>query len=228
MKIGILGAMQVETEIIRHAMKNVREESVGGMHFIHGTWAGHDVIVSTCGIGKVSAAMNAQTMVLHYSPSIIINTGVAGSVDPSLHVLDVVIATATVQHDVDTSPLGDPVGMISGINLVEVPCDFSPIRTAVHSLLMTAGNSIREGIIASGDQFIASSTLSARIRDTFRAIAVDMESGAIAQVCYMNHVPCCVIRTISDGADDMEYTEFLTQAAQRSAHLLRHILENVR
>ena len=121
--IGIIGAMHIEVETVKSLMENKVSETVSGMEFVSGTLFGRKIVVAVCGIGKVAAAMCAQTMILKYSPECIINTGVGGSLDPELHICDVVIAESLVQHDMDTSPLGDPVGLISGINIVNIPCD---------------------------------------------------------------------------------------------------------
>lgn len=107
--IGIIGAMHIEVETVKSLMENKVSETVSGMEFVSGTLFGRKIVVAVCGIGKVAAAMCAQTMILKYSPECIINTGVGGSLDPELHICDVVIAESLVQHDMDTSPLGDPV-----------------------------------------------------------------------------------------------------------------------
>ena len=108
MKIGIIGAMDVEVETLRSRMEGATLETVSGMQFAQGRLAGCDAVVAVAGVGKVSAAMCAQTLILRYQPDVVINTGVAGGIGPDLKVLDVVLATAVVQHDMDTSPLGDP------------------------------------------------------------------------------------------------------------------------
>ena len=123
-------------------------------------------------------------MIIKYAPDLIINSGVAGSLSSELSVCDVALAGAVVQHDMDTSPLGDPVGLISGINVVYI--NSSAEYTA--KLAAAAGeNGIKTlvGTIASGDQFIANGEKKAYVRDTFDAIACEMEGAAIGQVCYV-------------------------------------------
>ena len=116
--IGIIGAMEIEVESLKSKLTDVTAETVGGVDYFVGKMYGKDVVVAKCGVGKVFAAICAQTMILKYSPSLIINTGVAGSLSENLGVLDVAVASGVIQHDMDTSAIGDPVGLISGINMI--------------------------------------------------------------------------------------------------------------
>ena len=121
MKTGIIGAMSVEVEALKAEMTDKATETVSGIEFVSGKLCGKEVVVAQCGVGKVFAALCAQTMILKYGVDRVINTGVAGSLSDKLAILDVAVATEVVQHDMDTSPLGDPVGLISGINIVKIP-----------------------------------------------------------------------------------------------------------
>ena len=216
--IGIIAAMDSEITAIKNEMTDKTVETVSGIEFVMGTLCGKTAVVARCGIGKVFAAICAQTMILKYSPCLVINTGVGGSLSEELSIGDIAVATDVVQHDMDTSPLGDPVGLVSGINIVHFPADphaADLISAAADSLGI---HSIR-GTIASGDQFIASREKKNYIKDSFSAIACEMEGAAIGHVCYVNSTPFAVIRAISDSADDsshMDYSEFLKLAADRS------------
>ena len=108
MTIGIIAAMQMELDGLKAAMTDTETETVSGMEFVRGTIGGNTVVAVVCGIGKVFAALCAQTMILKYVPDAVINIGVAGAVGPGLRVLDVVIADKVCQHDMDTSAIGDP------------------------------------------------------------------------------------------------------------------------
>lgn len=221
--IGIIGAMHIEVETVKSLMENKVSETVSGMEFVSGTLFGRKIVVAVCGIGKVAAAMCAQTMILKYSPECIINTGVGGSLDPELHICDVVIAESLVQHDMDTSPLGDPVGLISGINIVNIPCDGRVTAALLKAAEALDGVHTAAGVIASGDQFIASAEAKKRIVDRFGARVCEMEGAAIAQVCYINSVPFAIVRAVSDCADGsshMAYEEFLPNAAATAARLI--------
>ncbi len=119
MKIGIIGAMDVEVAELIESMENIKKDTISGIVYYEGTLQGKDVVVAKCGIGKVHAAVCTQTMILKYNPAAIINTGVAGSLSASLDIGDLVVSNKVVQHDFDTSGVGDPIGLISGIDLIE-------------------------------------------------------------------------------------------------------------
>ena len=121
--IGIIAAMDVEMKSLRSFMTDTKTETVSGITFVSGTLEGKLVVTAVCGIGKVFAAMCAQTMILRYQPECIVNTGVAGALSDKLSIGSVAISSAVVQHDMDTSALGDPLGLISGVNKVQLPAD---------------------------------------------------------------------------------------------------------
>lgn len=217
--IGIIGAMAVEIDELRAKLTDPAEEVVSNIRFTRGKLAGKDVVLAVCGIGKVFAAICAQTMILKYAPELIVNTGVAGGLDEDLTIGEVVVATKLVQHDMDTTPLGDPPGLISGINVVEFPAD-ERAASLMADCVREQGVGCRLGLIASGDQFVAGGERKEFIRSTFGASACEMEGASIAQTAYVNGVPFAVIRAISDGANDdssMDYPTFVKIAAHRSA-----------
>ncbi len=227
--IGIIGAMEAETAAIKAEMTNIQEETVSGIRFLRGLWMGQEVAVATCGIGKVFAALCAQTMILKYQPAKIINCGVAGALNPAYCLLDVVLARDVLQHDMDTSPIGDPIGLISGINKVELPAD-EGLNEALLKAAQALGVPAHSGRIASGDQFIADEEKKAFIRGAFGADCCEMEGAAIGQVCYVNGVPFAVLRTLSDGAGSnasMDYPAFAAKAAVQSIDILRKFLQTV-
>ena len=224
--IGIIGAMDIEIEHIVNAMTDVRTEEISGVLFSSGKLYGKDVVTAVCGIGKVFAAICAQTMILRYNVTAIINTGVAGTLSDKIGVMGIVVAEGLVQHDMDTTFFGDPKGMISGINVVEFKSDEALSSRICENV---TGNFIR-GTIASGDAFIADSERKKDIARTFNAVACEMEGAAIAHVCYVNSVPVCVVRCISDGADDggeRTYEQFRTEAAKKSADIIINTIKNI-
>ena len=191
--------------------------------FVSGKLFGKDAVLSVCGPGKINAALCAQSLILHYHPEWILNLGVAGAGDTTVSIGDMVIATAAVQHDMDTSPIGDPVGLVSKINLVEIPCDASLRARLVKAASAVQGVKVHEGVIATGDQFINSGEVRSRIHRLFNAKAVEMEGGAVAHACYVHGVPCGVLRSISDQADgrsDMDYPSFTKLAARHSQQVV--------
>lgn len=225
--IGIIAAMDSEIAAIKNEMKDKTVETVSGIEFVKGTLCGKNAVVAKCGIGKVFAAICAQTMILKYSPALVINTGVGGSLSEKLGIGDIAVASDVVQHDMDTSPLGDPVGLVSGINVVHFPADPHAANLISASAKSLGINNV-QGTIASGDQFIASREKKNYIKDNFGAIACEMEGAAIGHVCYVNETPFAVIRAISDTADDsshMDYGEFLKLAAERSFKVVTKFIE---
>ncbi len=227
--VGIIGAMHIEVETIKSLMENKAVETISGVDYIRGTLHGKEIVIAVCGIGKVAAAMCAQTMILKYSPECIINTGVGGSLSTKLAIGDIAVSESLVQHDMDTSPLGDPIGHISGINIVNIPAD-SEVANLLSEGIETLENvKGMRGIIASGDQFIASEEKKKFITDNFGAIVCEMEGASIAQVCYTNGVPFGVVRAVSDCADGsshMDYGEFLPVAAANAAKLIEYFVKN--
>ena len=171
--------------------------------------------------------MCAQTMILKYSPDRIINTGVAGTLSDKVGLLDVAVSSSVVEHDMDTSPLGDPQGLISGINIVNIPAS-APLAESICDSAARIGVRCVRGVIASGDQFIADKQKKDCIRSTFDAIACEMEGAAIGHVCYVNGVDFAVIRCISDNADEaagsMDYPELCRRAAEQSQRLILELL----
>ena len=227
MKIGIIGAMSVETDALKAQIQDAKSETVSGIEFVSGKLYGKDIVVAQCGIGKVFAAICAQTMIIRFRVDKIINTGVAGTLCDELGILDIAIATDVVQHDMDTSALGDLVGLISGINIVKISADTS-LANKIAKAAEAVGVKCVKGVIASGDQFINNKERKNFIRTSFDAIACEMEGAAIGHVCFVNGVDFAVIRAISDNASgeaDIEYPEMVRRAAAQSAAIIKKLLE---
>ena len=172
--IGIIGAMQTEVELLIGKIENAKNENISGIDFVSGKLAGVDVVVAKCGIGKVFAALCAQTMILRYGVKLIINTGVGGAIDERLDIGDVTVSDFVVQHDMDTSALGDPVGLISGINVVRIAADEKTANELLAVAKETGANAIL-GTVASGDKFISGAEAKKKISDTFGAAVCEME-----------------------------------------------------
>ena len=144
--IGIIGAMDIEIERINAEMKQKREETISGALYTIGKIGNTEVVTAICGIGKVFAAICAQTMIIKYGADAIINTGVAGTLTDKIGIMGIVVASGLVQHDMDTTYFGDPKGMISGINVVEFKADEALSQKVCKNI---DGDYIR-GIIAPG------------------------------------------------------------------------------
>lgn len=226
--IGVIGALDEEVSSLISKLSEKQCVTVGGIELNIGIFGGRRIAVARSGVGKVFAAMCAQAMIVTTSPSLIVNTGVGGALGGDFKTTDTAIAKRLVQHDMDTSAIGDPVGLISGINKVYFDAD----ERAVDILLRGAsalGIKASAATVASGDKFIASKDDKARIIETFSADVCEMEGAAIAQVAYVNKTPFAVIRAISDSADEgatMDYLEFLPIAAKNSSLLTEYLIEN--
>ena len=223
--IGIIGAMDIEVDGIVASMSEVSSEKISGITFYKGKLGEAKAVVAKCGIGKVFAAMCAQTMILKYNPDVIVNSGVAGSLGGGVSVLDVVVAKNVVQHDMDTSAIGDPVGLISGINVIYIDADKD-----ASSKLLDACNMLdykcHSATIASGDKFIADSGEKNVIKERFGAQACEMEGASIGHVCYVNGTKFAILRAISDGEGaEMDYMTFAPLAAKQSIEIIKKFVE---
>ncbi len=227
--IGIICAMKIEAEAIIASLSDTRTETVSGVEFTVGKRYGKEVVVAICGIGKVFAAICTEAMILKFAPTLIINSGVAGTLTAELSIGDIAIAKSLVQHDMDTSALGDPVGLISGINKIYFDADATAVAALETAAASVGANSV-VGTIASGDQFMSDTAKKTAIRGRFNAIACEMEGAAVAHVAYVNGVPFAVLRAISDSASgdaQMEYPKFVAMAAERSHAIIDAFLKEV-
>ena len=226
--IGFIGAMQIELDGIRANMTDKRSVTVSGVEYVTGKLGKNEIVTAVCGIGKVFAAICAQTMILKFNPTLIINTGVAGGIADGLHIGDVVIADTVCQHDMDTSPIGDPVGLISGINRIYFETDKKASDALSVSLAKFGINTVR-GNIATGDQFVSTSEKKSYLKEGFNAAACEMEGGSIGHVCFVNNVPFAVLRSISDNADEgatVDYPTFAKASADGYVKVVTDFAEN--
>ncbi len=229
MMIGIIGAMAIEVDRLKEDMSDVRCERISGVDYFCGTLFTKPAVVAQCGIGKVAAAVCAQTMILRYGVTHVINTGIGGTLTERLSILDIAVSDGVVEHDMDTSPIGDPVGLISGINLVVVPTS-KPLADKALAAAAELGYRAESGIVASGDQFIANAQRKKFIIDNFSAICCEMEGAAIGHTCYLSGVECVIIRAISDSATgeaELEYPEMCERAAARSHEMIKSLLAHI-
>ncbi|MDP4132694.1 MAG: 5'-methylthioadenosine/adenosylhomocysteine nucleosidase [Bacillota bacterium] len=222
-EIGIIGAMQMEVDRLKEDISDKKEYKISGIPFVCGEMFGKKVVMAVSGVGKVFAAVCTEAMILNFSPEVIINTGVAGGLLKDFKIGNAAIAESLVQHDMDTSALGDPLGLISGLDIVNIPCDkevFEGLKESAHKM----GVTYKTGVIASGDQFVSDKNHKEEIIKAFNAIACEMEGAAIAQVCHINGVRCGVLRSISDGADDsadFDFQKFAKEAAVNSSEIIK-------
>jgi adenosylhomocysteine nucleosidase len=225
MKIGIIVAMRKELDLLLPLLKNSEQSRMSGFEFYCGTVGKHNVMVMQCGIGKVNAAMGTVSMIANYSPQLIINTGVAGGMNNKVNVMDLVVGSKVCYHDVWCGFDGVSVhGQVQGLPLYyeasSKVLDMVPEKEGIHC-----------GLIVSGDQFIDNIEDINKIREHFpQALAVDMESGAIAHTCYVRNTPFVSMRIISDspGAghnNTNQYNDFWAEAPQHTLSAVRRLLE---
>ncbi|MDE6207259.1 MAG: 5'-methylthioadenosine/adenosylhomocysteine nucleosidase [Muribaculaceae bacterium] len=223
MKIGIIVAMDKELALLLPLMASPRTERHGRFEFHTGTIAGHSIVAAKVGIGKVNAALGTQAMIDFYSPDMVINTGVAGGTgltDKPVQVLDVVLPDRVAYHDVWCGPGTEP-GQAAGCPMYFT----SPLSDET-----AAAVGARRGLLASGDIFVDKVSDIERIAAVHPdAVAVDMESAAIAQTCYLADVPFVCIRVISDtpGSEGnaAAYETFWQDAPERTFQAVEHLLE---
>ncbi len=232
-KAGIIGAMKVEINLLLHAMKlsgTIKETIIGKNTFYEGKIANVSVVLVQCGIGKVNASISAQILVSVFAVDFIINTGIAGSLSEDLKILDIVISTDAVYHDVDVTGFGYPDCTIPGMETSVFIADKHLIDLAVKAYEMGGfKQKIRTGRIATGDVFVASHELKQSIIKKCKPLCVEMEGAAIAHTAFLNEVPFLIIRCISDEADEgaVSGDYFEQKAAEISSFLVKHIMEHV-
>lgn len=233
MKIGVLSAMSKEHVQLTTLLKDAHTEHDGNFEFTIGSLGANTLILMQCGIGKVNAAVGTTSLIRRYEPDCIISTGCAGGIDESLNVMDVVVSTFTVYHDVifpgcEPGQLqGMPTRFRSEEELVEVARTVN--RPSHGEMVISSSCKIVPGLICSGDQFISDHSQLQHIKAQFpEALAVDMESAAIAQTCYLHKVPFVSFRVLSDtpGADQHleQYQNFWDEMADRSFEVTRRFL----
>ena len=223
MKLGIIGAMEMEVETLLGLLEGKNTTLHAGTAFHEGRLEGLEVVVVQCGIGKVNAALCVQMLCDHYGVTHLVNTGIAGSLNPALDIGDLVISVDAMYHDVDVTNFGYVPGQMAGM-----PVSFEA-DSALADLAFAAAESVnsghtRRGRIASGDQFVCDQALKDKIIAVTGAFCTEMEGAAIAQAAYRNGVPFVILRAISDKADnsaEMDYPTFERIAAHRCAAVTR-------
>jgi adenosylhomocysteine nucleosidase len=238
MTLAILSALPQEQAGLVDAMSERQSVEHAGRTFWRGMLFGHEVVCALCGIGKVAAATTTTALIERFGVERIVFTGVAGGIGAGVQVGDVVVAADYLQHDMNAWPIF-PQWEMPGYGRTRLTCDVAMTQVLLQAtqacldngtgglLSADAGRSPRthHGLIASGDQFISTSTASRQLYDALNAaghdvMAVEMEGASVAQVCWDYGVPFAAMRTISDRADDsahVDFTEFVNQVASRYA-----------
>lgn len=230
--IAILGAMDAEIEKLLPSIKEKQTHQITGNTYYTGHIDGKSVVVARSGVGKVNAAITTYVLAEHFNAQSIIFTGIAGAASPKLNVADVVISSALVQHDVDLSAFGAPKGQLSGYDDKYFYADNKLKNLALTAAKQVMGDKkVHEGIIATGDQFIADKNQVKWLQAEFNAMAVEMEGAAVAQVTDILDIPLVVIRTISDKADGsahMVYADAKQVTADNSVNITLAMLKQMK
>lgn len=222
MKLGIIGAMDVEVAALKEKMRQVTTATHAGSVYWEGILEGTPAVVVQSGVGKVNAALCAQILISVHGVTHIINTGIAGSLCADLDICDLVISRDAIHHDFDLRFWGRPIGLVPGMDVVAFPADASLMDKAYTAAEQINPGHTRIGRIASGDQFICSAEQKEQIIADTQAICAEMEGAAIAHTAYRNSIPFVIVRAISDKADgsaEMDYPTFEVLAAQRCAQV---------
>lgn len=230
-KLGIIGAMQVEVEILLSCLENKTEKTFAGSTFYEGSLEGLDVVIVQCGVGKVNAAICAQILCSCFGITHLVNTGIAGSLCAELDIGDLVVSTDAMYHDFDCNAFGYPSGKVPGIDVIAFPADETMVAYAFAAAEAVNPGHTRKGRVASGDQFVCLQELKNRIIATTQGLCTEMEGAAIAQTAYRNSLPFVILRAISDKADDsaqMDYPTFERIAAHRCAEVTRNLAKQLK
>lgn len=227
--VGIIGAMDIEVEALKKDMNPEHIVKKAGMEFCVGELKGQKAVVVKSGIGKVNAAVCTQILIDDFQAEAVINTGIAGSLQPKINIGDIVISKDLVHHDMDAVAFGYEPGQVPQMEAFSFEAD-EKLSKLAGEVCKRVNPEIQVfyGRIVSGDQFVAEKAVKDRIVRTFQGYCTEMEGAAIAQTAYLNRVPFVVLRAISDKADDsasMDYPTFERQAAQHCVRLVENMME---
>lgn len=229
--LGIIGAMAQEVAALKGAMKDVEIRTMAAMDFYKGTIEEKDVVVVRSGIGKVNAAICCQILADCYHVDAVVNTGIAGSLRSEINIGDIVLSSDALQHDMDATGFGYPVGVIPQMDVSVFPGDEALIETARKSCeRVNPKIGVHIGRVVSGDQFISDREKKRWLGATFAGYCTEMEGAAIAQTAWLNQIPFLIIRAISDKADDsaeMDYAEFEAKAIEHSVRLVLDMIRTL-
>lgn len=228
MKIAIMGAMPEEIAPILERLGSYKTTEYAGNKYYEANYNGVELVIAYSKIGKVFSTLTAATMIEHFGAQKLLFSGVAGAVSPELKVGDLVVATKLSQHDLDITAFGHPFGYVpEGAVYVETDKALVEVAKAVAGEM---GLSVKEGIIATGDQFVANEERKNWIGETFNADALEMEGGSVAVVCNALNVPFFILRAISDAADmdaSFSFDEFLLSSAKISADFVMKMVDKI-
>lgn len=223
-----MGAMQEEIAPILEKIGTYKTTEYAGNRYYEATYNGVDLVIAYSKIGKVFSTLTAATMIEHFGAEKLLFSGVAGAISNELKVGDLIVATKLSQHDLDITAFGHPFGYVPE-GAVFVESDKTLIELS-KNIAAEMGLHVKEGIIATGDQFVANEERKNWIGSTFNADALEMEGASVAVVCDALHVPFFILRAISDAADmdaSFSFDAFLESSAKTSAEFVMKMVEKL-
>jgi len=224
-----MGAMPEEIEPIISKLENLKETKYAANTYYEGSYKGQDVVVAYSKIGKVFATLTATSLLEKFGCDLLLFSGVAGAISPDLNIGDLIIADGLCQHDLDITAFGHPYGYVPE-GEVCIPTDVT-LRNVAKEVASEKGLKLVEGVIATGDQFVANPERKDWIGETFKAHALEMEGASVAVVCSSLDVPFFILRAISDSADmdaSFNFDEFLESSAKISADFILSMVEKIK
>jgi len=228
MKIAIMGAMPEEIEPLVSKLENVTKTVYAANTYYEGSYHGQEVVVAYSKIGKVFATLTATILIEKFKCEILLFSGVAGAISDDLKIGDLIIADGLCQHDLDITAFGHPYGYVPEGDVC-IPTDVN-LRNVAKKVAEKKGISLKEGVIATGDQFVANPERKDWIGETFKAHALEMEGASVAVVCNALNIPFFILRAISDSADmdaSFNFDEFLESSAKTSADFILSMVEEI-
>ncbi len=247
--VGIIGALDSEIELLKEKATIRTSRTIAGRIYHEGELEGRRVVLVKAGVGKVNAAMTAQLLIDEFEVGSVVFTGIAGGINPALHVGDVVISEKLIQHDYGLISedgfkpwrivIADSAGGERSLPYFEPDSQLVSIAESAarqvdfpspdSTMSIHVAGPVRSylGCIVTGDQFIASEEKRAWLEESFGAYATEMEGGAVAQVCVSNGVPFVIVRTLSDLANEdanIDIERFFEYASRNSALLVLEML----
>ncbi|NQZ31901.1 MAG: 5'-methylthioadenosine/S-adenosylhomocysteine nucleosidase [Oceanospirillaceae bacterium] len=226
-KVGIIGAMEQEIEILRDSLVDRIDHKLAGFDIYTGKLQDIDVVLLQSGIGKVNASVSTALMLQQFAPDCVINTGSAGGCDDSLEVGDIVISSHLLHHDVDVTAFGYELGQMARMPATYIPDEYLAdiAKSCIESV--NGARAVR-GVIATGDTFVSEPAKVAAIKASFPTVkAVEMEAAAIAQTCFLFQTPFLVVRALSDIAgksSNLSFADFIETASTHSANMVQAII----
>ncbi len=227
-KIAIMGAMREEIAPLLACVENINEIEYANNVYYEAIYRGKDIVIAYSKIGKVFSTLTATILIEKFGCQTLLFSGVAGGISGELKIGDLIIADGLCQHDLDITAFGHPYGYVPE-GEVCIPTDVG-LRMIAQEVAKAKGITLKEGVIATGDQFVSCSEKKAWIEQTFKADALEMEGASVATVCSALNVPFFILRAISDTADgnaDMDFDKFLESSAKISAGFILDMVEMI-